>query len=153
MLGEEAPTVFARRRQDTQISKKIADFGMFVRPSSCAYVTPQLRFLRPDEPRTDATLLLCSGPLDRPAKNIAHLNRSVVAVAEHFERSNSRERAHFVKHRSSAVKKEALDRVERGRAQFLEETESKCLRDGGLDAVEDCIGASAFNPSRTAFRE
>jgi hypothetical protein len=43
MFGEEAQTVLACCRYGTEIEKKIAKFGMFVRPSPCAYVAPQLR--------------------------------------------------------------------------------------------------------------
>ena len=153
MFGEEAQTVRACCTYGTQIQKKIPKFGMFVRPAPCADVTPQLRFFRRDEPHTDGTLLFCSGPLDRPTKNIAYLDRSVIAGTEHLQHSNSYEGTHFVEHRRSAVEKETLNHVQRGWAQFLEYSESKSLSDGGLDAVEDCVGASAFNPIGTAVWE
>ncbi len=126
---------------------------MFVRPAPCADVAPQLRFFRLDDPHADGTLLLCSGPLDRPAKNIAYLDRSVIAGTEHLQRSNPCERTHFVKHRRSAVEKEAFNHVQRGWAQFLEDTESESLSDGRVDAVEDCVCATAFYPVGTAVRE
>src|ERR1700693_5625184 len=88
---------------------------MFVRPAPCAYVTPQLCFFRRDDPHTRSALLLGGGPLNRPTKNIAYLDRSVVAGTEHYQRSNPRERTHFVQHRRSAVEKEALNHVQRGR--------------------------------------
>ena len=124
-----------------------------MRPAPCAYVTPQLCFFRRNDPHTHGALLLGGGALNRPTKNIAYLDRSVVAGTEHSQRRNPRERTHFVEHRRSAVEKEALNHVQRGRAQFLEYSESKSLRDGRLDAVEDCVCASAFHPLGTAVRE
>ena len=90
-----------------------------MRPVPCAYVTPQLRFFRRDDSHTDGTLLLCGGPLDGPTENIAYLDRSVVAGTQHSQGSNPCERTHFVEHGCSAVEKEALNHVQRGRAQFL----------------------------------
>ncbi|MGP0099178.1 MAG: hypothetical protein ACLPHI_19225 [Terriglobales bacterium] len=126
---------------------------MFVRPAPCAYVTPQLRFLRRDDPHIDGTLLLGGGSLNGPTKNIAYLDRSIVAGTEYSQRSNPRERTHFVEHGRSAVEKEALDHVQRGWAQFLEYGKSKSLSDGGLDTVEDCVRTSAFNPFGTTLGE
>ncbi len=153
MFGEEAQTLLACCRYATEISKKIAKFGMFVRPAPCTYFTPQLRFFRRDDPRTDSTLLLGCRPLYRPTKNIAYFNRSVVAGTEQSQCGDPRERTHFMQHRRSAVEKEALNHVQRGRAEFLEYSESKSLSDGRLDAIEDCVCASAFNPFGTAVRK
>ena len=153
MLGEEAQTVLACCGYGTEIQKKIAKFGMFVRPAPCAYIGPQLRFFLPDDPHTDDTLLVCHGPLDSPAKNIADLDRSVVALTEQLQRSNSCERTHFVKHRRSALEKEPLHHIQRGRAQFLEDTESKTLSGRRLDTIEHRIGAPAPNPSGAAVRK
>lgn len=85
---------------------------MFVGPAPGAYVTPHLRFFRCNEPHTHVALLLGGGLLNRPEENTAYLDRSVVAAAEHFQRSNAGERADFVKYRRSEVQKEALDHVE-----------------------------------------
>src|ERR1700746_1232812 len=128
-------------------------FGMFVRPAPCAYLTPQRRFFRRDDPHADSTLLLDGRPLDRPTKNITYLDRSVVAGTQQSQRSDPRERTHFVEHRRSPGEKEALNHVQRSRAQFLEYSESKSLSDGRLDAVEDCVGASAFHPFGTPVWE
>src|SRR5215472_12480156 len=126
---------------------------MFVRPAPCAYVTPQLRLYGRDDAHTDSTLLVGGGSLNRPAKYITYLDRSVVASTEHSQRSDTRERTHLVEYRCSAVEKKALDHAQRGRAQFLEYTESKSLSDGRLDSVEDGICASTFHPFGTAVRE
>jgi hypothetical protein len=49
MFSEEAQTVRACCRYGTEIQKKIARFGMVVRPAPQAYVIPQLRFIRCDD--------------------------------------------------------------------------------------------------------
>jgi hypothetical protein len=53
MFGEEAQTLVACRRYATEVQKKYAKFGMFVRPAPGADFTPQLRFFRGDDPRTE----------------------------------------------------------------------------------------------------
>src|SRR5260370_41839776 len=105
---------------------------MFVRPAPCAYVTPQLCFFGRDDPHTHSALLLGGGPLNRLTKNIAYLDRSVVAGTEHSQRSSPGERTPFVEHRRSAVEKEALNHLQRGPVQVLEYSESKRRGDGRL---------------------
>jgi hypothetical protein len=98
-------------------------------------------------------LVFSRGLLNSPVKDVADLNRSVVARTKQVQCSDPRERAHFMKHRRSAVEKKALNHIQRAWAQFLEYPESETLRKRRVDAIEDCVCPSAFNPPGAAVRE
>lgn len=126
---------------------------MFVCPASSAYVSPELRFFRTDDARTNKVVVLSPWLLNWPVKDVADLDRSVAARTEQIERSDPCERAHFMKHWRAAVDIEALNDIQRGRAQFREYAESETLSDRRVDAIEDCVCPSAFNPLSTAAGE
>jgi hypothetical protein len=51
------------------------------------------------------------GLLHRPVKDIADLDRPVVARAKQIQRSDTREGTYLVKRRRAAVEKEALNHI------------------------------------------
>ena len=105
------------RRDRADIEKKIREFGMFVGPALSADATPQLRFLGTRNPHPDVAVIRSRRFLNRSVKNVADLDRPVPAGAEQVERGDPCERAHFVKRGGATVQEEALDHIERGRAQ------------------------------------
>jgi hypothetical protein len=44
-------------------------------------------------------------------------------------------------HLRPAIEKEALDHIQRGGGQFLEDAESESLSDGRADTIEDRVGS------------
>ena len=58
-----------------------------------------------------------------------------------------------MKHLGPAVEKEALDDVQRGRAQLLEDAEPESLSDRRADTIEDCVCSCAFDPLGAARGE
>jgi hypothetical protein len=54
-------------------------------------------------------------------------------------------------HRRAAVKKKALNHIQRSRSQFLEYAESETLSDGRVDSIENCVCPGAINPRCTAL--
>jgi len=145
-LCEEAQTLLACSRDVPDLQNKIQEIRMFVGPASGANVIPKLRFFRIDYAYADMGVFFKCGSLDRAIEDVADLDRPVVAGAEQAQRSGPRERTHFMKHRRTAVEKEALDHIQRGRAQFLEYAESETLSDRRVDTVEHCVCPCAFDP-------
>ena len=58
-----------------------------------------------------------------------------------------------MKHGSPTVEEEALDHIQRGRAQFLKYSESESLSDRRVYAIENCVYSCAFNPLGAAVGE
>ena len=73
--------------------------------------------------------------------------------AEQIERGYTRERANFVIDWSPAVKEEALDGIQRGLGQILEDPEAERLGDWRIGTVEDHVGAGALHPFSAAVRK
>lgn len=151
-FGKKARTLLARGKDGAELHQRFPKFWKFVGPAPCAYVGPERGFLRFDDPHADPTLVFCRGLLDRAVKNVAKLDRSVVAGTKQVEGSDAGERAYFMQHGRGAIEKEALDYVQRGGIEFLEDTQPETLGDGGVDAVEGCVGAGALDPLRAAVR-
>ena len=124
---------------------------MFVSPASGAYASPNLHLFRPDDVHTDMPLVFHCRLLNRKIKDAAKLDRSIVALAQQVHRSDPSKRAQFMDGRGSAVEKKALNHVQRFRPQFLEDSESKTLSNGGVDAIEDCECPSALDPLSAAI--
>jgi len=93
------------------------------------------------------------GLFNGPIENIADLDRVVAAGTEQAQRSGSGKRAYFMMHLSAAVEEEALDGVQRGGGQFLENARSESLRDWRADAIEDRIRSRTFHPFGAAGGE
>src|SRR5688500_50216 len=102
---------------------------MLVRPASGAYVIPEMRVLRTDHAHRDIAVVHWRGLLDRPIEDAADLDRPVVSGAKQLECGDSRQRTYFEKHRHAALPKEALDRIQRSRGQFLKDAQSETLGD------------------------
>lgn len=149
-FGKKAQTLLTGGDDGAEIEKEIAQFGMLVRPATGADLAPQLRFFGSNEAHLNRTRWVLSGRLDRPAKDVAEFDRAVAAGAEHVECGDARERAHLVEHRRAALAEEGFDDVERGRTEFLKQTEAEGLGEGRADAVEDGKGAGTLHPFRTA---
>ena len=81
---------------------------MFVRPTAGADIGPQLCFFRTDESYADRTVVLSRRLLDGPIKDVAELDRPIVAGAEQLQRGNPSKWAHLMRNRSSAIQEEVL---------------------------------------------
>jgi hypothetical protein len=83
-LGKKARTLVASGEDGAKLQQRFPKFRKFVRPSPCAYVSPELDFVWSDDAHIDMTLgdvagVFGRGPLDRPGKNVADLDWPVVA--------------------------------------------------------------------------
>ena len=58
-----------------------------------------------------------------------------------------------MKHGSRTVEEEALDHIQRGRAQFLKYCESESLSDRRVYTIENRVCSYAFNPLGAAVGE
>src|SRR5437764_36050 len=110
---------------------------MFVCPSPCAYVSPEWRFLRTDSMHPDIGMAFSRRLLNRPIEDVA----------------GPGEWTHFMKHGRPAIEKEALDHIQRSRAQFFEYAESETLSDRRVDTIENRVCSCAFNPLCAAVGE
>jgi len=118
-LSEEARTLLARCSDDAGLQKNFQKFRMPVCSAPCADVIPELGFFRTDNTCLDMGLVFSRGLLNGPIKDVADLDRSVVAGAEQVQRGGPSERTHFMQRLRPAAEKEALDLIKRGCAQFL----------------------------------
>jgi hypothetical protein len=78
-LGKKARTLVARGEDGAKLQQRFSKFRKFLRPSPCAYVSPELGFVWSDDAHSDMAGVFGRGPLDRPIKDIADLDRPVVA--------------------------------------------------------------------------
>ena len=93
-FGEKTWAVLARRNYGAKLQNGIQKFRMLVRPASSAYFTPELTFFGRDDAHTDVTIALSIARLDRPVKNAADLNRSIVASTQQVQRGDPGQRAY-----------------------------------------------------------
>src|SRR5579872_194404 len=128
-LGQEAQTL-ARGRNRAGLQEKIQKFRMFVGPTSGIRVGPELRLRRARDPYSDIGPAFARGFLDGPVQDIADLNGPVIAIAQQLNGCDTNQRTHFVPHRRASVEKEALEPIEGGGAELLEDTQPECLSDG-----------------------
>src|SRR5262249_44145735 len=126
---------------------------MLVCPPFCANVSPELRFLRTDDAHINCTLEFSPVLLDTLIKDVADLERPVVARAEQIQRVDSGKRTHFVKNGRTLAVKEVLHYFQSRRSQILEKTEPKALSDWRSDAIKDSVCSSALNPLGPAVGE
>src|ERR1700676_1218738 len=115
-FSKKTQTLLAGGRDGAELQKKVHQFRMFVHPAPRAYVSPELGFFRSDDAHMDTALIFSRGLLHRTVKDVADLDRPVIAPTEQVQRSHARQRAYLVKHRCSAFEKEALNRIQRGGA-------------------------------------
>src|SRR5574340_1738119 len=121
---------------------------MLVCPSLCAYAGPKFRLFRANHAHTDVTAVLNGGLLDTPIQDAADFDRSVIAGAQQVDRSNPRERTHFMKRRRATVEEEPLQRLQRGRTYLLEDPQAEGLRDRRVNAIEHRIRPRILHPFR-----
>ncbi len=145
-FSEEAHTVLPSGRDVAELQQKILKLGMIVGPAPHAYVVPELRLFRSDNAYLDIVGMLHGVSFNPTVENVADLHRSVPTGAKQAQGRDANQGTHFMLHPRPAVEKEAFDRVQRGRGQFLEEAESKTLGGWRVDPIEDGVCACAFNP-------
>src|ERR1700731_4800195 len=108
---------------------------MFVCPALCAYIGPKFCFVRACNAHSDIAAVFSCGLFNRPIHDIADFDWSIVAGTQQVQRCDACEWAHFMQHLGPAAEKEALDHIQRGLAQLLEDAEAKSLSDWGVDAI------------------
>ena len=85
-------------------------------------------------------------------ENAGDLDRPVASRAKQIERRHAGERADFMVNGSAAAAKERFDRVKRGGRNCFKQSQAECLGDRRLDAIENYVRSSAFEPLRTGGR-
>jgi hypothetical protein len=63
-LSKKARTLVARGKDGAKLQQRFPKFWKFVRPSPCAYVSPELGFVWSDDAHSDRAGAFCRGPLD-----------------------------------------------------------------------------------------
>jgi hypothetical protein len=82
--------------------------------------------------------------MDFLKQHTAYSDRPILPRAKQIDGCDAGHRTYFMKNRSSVSREEVLYLLQRCRAQFFEDAQSKRLRNGRIDPVKGSIGSGAF---------
>lgn len=145
-IGDEAEGVGAAGDDGARLKDKIEKFRMFVSPAASADFAPELRLGGGGGVDFNIGGLRGGGIFDGSVEDAADFDGGVAAFGEDGESGGAGERADLMIDFGTAIEEEALDGVESGGGERLEDAEAEGLGDGRADAVENGVGAAAFDP-------